>query len=172
LSHANKPVEGVPVTEFDSTFVTLKVTDWFQVISNTGPLDPPGLSMSANVALADEHDLELSTQERLRDLSIGVSFAEGTVLRGDGQPLARGIGRFNYSNGAKGSVGCWFGLDPELYREAWAQVRAGATQCSITLEIAPLQKAGGFPRWDVDKNRSLFVLGASMHFHRAIPSGR
>lgn len=162
------------MTEFDSTFVTLKVTDWFQIISNNGPLDPPGLSMSANVALADEHDLELSTKERLRDLSIGVSFVEGTVLRGDGQPLERGIGRFNYSKGTKGNVGCWFGLDPEHYREVWAQVRTGAaTQCSITLEIAPLQKAGGFPRWDVDNNGSLFVLGASMHFsYRAIPSPR
>jgi hypothetical protein len=87
-----------------------------------------------------------------------------------GKSLKRGIGLFNYldtMHAPSSSIACWFVLAPDHYNETWAQVSRGAfTDCTILLELAPVQMKSLRPLWDVVKDRSLFVLGASIRFVR------
>jgi hypothetical protein len=42
--------------------------------------------------------------------------------------------------------------------------RGAFTECTISIEIAPVLTKGVRPTWDVQQNRSLFVLGAAIRF--------
>ena len=85
--------------DVDRGYIDLTTIDWFQTISNNSPIDPPGMTMRAKCnATHDENDLQLTSKERLTDIPITVSFAgrDAPPVRGNGQPLERGIGLFNY----------------------------------------------------------------------------
>jgi hypothetical protein len=155
--------------EHDSTYVSLRVTDWIQTISNNSAISGSGVALRGHCFASVDYQLTLSTGEQLTKIPIQVDIVPGPVTRGNGQQLERGIGLFNYirTEGVRppSAIGCWIGLDREHYDELWAQVRAGAfSECEILLDLAPVPGPGE-ARWLIRNNSaSLFVLGASISF--------
>jgi hypothetical protein len=135
----------------------------------------------------DGFHLTLSTGENIAQIPIDVGLSQGPITVGNGRPLERGVGLFNYvrseglrlnyvrSEGLRppSVITCYIGLEPAFYNEVWAQVRSGAfSESSISVDLDPLQSTGQ-PVWQVANRGSLFVLGASFHFtHRRRPPPR
>jgi hypothetical protein len=164
--------------DLDCTHLDLRVVDWVQIISVDGSIDPPGASLRARCTAVDGFHLSLSSGENITQIPIDVGLSQGPLRVGDGKPLERGLGVFNYilSEGSRvnfvrsggqqprSAITCYIGLEPDFYNEVWAQVRSGAfSNSSISLDLGPLQSPGQ-PVWQVTNRGSLFVLGASFHF--------
>lgn len=157
----------------DRAYVFLNVTNWVQAIASASDPedvvmgDLPGMTLKAN-CVASDNSLRLSSKEEFSKLWVEVYFTEGPLLLGNGKPPERGMGLFDYGKAIEripSGVGCYIGFGPEHYKEIWAQVRSGAfSQCAIGLELAPLDRSGAYPLWDVENNRRLFVLGATVRF--------
>jgi hypothetical protein len=155
--------------DMDVAYLNLSVDEWLQTISHKSELSAPGASMRARCSALDDYQLTLSTEERITQLPIDVSFSVGPMTVGNGRPIERGIGLFNYIGNREmhppGAIGCYLGFDLDHYNELWAQVRNGTfNSSSISLDLAPFPELGE-RLWTIRDNRgSLFVLGAAIHF--------
>jgi hypothetical protein len=159
----------------DRARLDLRVVDWIQSVSVQSSIDPAGASLRARCSAVDGFHLSLSSGESITQIPIEVGLSQDPITVGDGQPLERGVGVFNYifSEGLRfnyvrsegqqprSAIACYIGLAPDFYNEVWAQVRSGAfSESSISLDLAPVQSPGQ-PVWQVTNRGSLFVLGAS-----------
>ena len=155
------------MAHLDWGYVFLKVTEWFQEIANSNDpegLEPLGMTLRAN-CVDSSSNIRLSSNEQFSKLHIDVHLTEGPVLLGNGKPVERGIGLVHYTTGAPSGFGCYIGLAPEHYKEVWAQVRSGAfSECTITLQVAPIDRSDRDRLWDVESNPRLFVLVAQILF--------
>ena len=108
--------------------------------------------------VAFDNSLQLSSKEVLSNLSIDVSLIERPLWLSTGEPPEKGIGVFDYIKAFRtypSGITCHLGIEPERYKEIWAQVRSGAfSQCTAHLDVAPLDRSGAHPLWDVRGNYS------------------
>jgi hypothetical protein len=174
--------------DLDRAHLDLRVVDWVQTISIQGSADSAGPSLRARCSAMDGSYLTLSSGESITQIPIDVALFRGPLTVGDGRPLEKGVGLFNYvrseeprtnyvrlaglrlnfvrSEGVRppSTIACYIGLEPDFYNEVWAQVRSGTfSESNISLDIDPVQSPGQ-PVSQVTNRGSLFVLGASFHF--------
>jgi hypothetical protein len=162
--------------EFDTACIRLKVADWVQAINSGSNVHSAGITLRASgVAVWQPgHAVELTSGHRLQNTPIHLSTFphEGPIVRCNGRPLERGIGLCHYHNSKSTapSISCCFALSPEHYQETWRQVSTGAfTECSILIDVAPVLHKDYTSIWETEKNSSLYLLGASIVFRRALP---
>ncbi len=88
--------------DFGNAWVILKVTEWVQTItSNRDPDeslgDLPGMRVRANCVVdAKSSMFRLSNKEDFSKLWVEVDLVEGPALLGNGKPVEKGIGIFDY----------------------------------------------------------------------------
>ena len=174
--------------DLDRTHLELRVVDWVQTISDQGSIDSTGPLLRARCSAMDGIHLTLSSGESITQIPIDVGLSQGPLTVGNGRPLERGVGLFNYvrservrpnyvrseelwlnyirSDGPRppSAIVCYIGLERDFYNEVWAQVRSGAfSESSISLDLDAIQSPGQ-PVWQVTNRGSLFVVSASIHF--------
>jgi hypothetical protein len=164
--------------DFRNVWVSLKVTEWVQAITNSGDSeeafsDPPGMRLRANCVIdARSSSFRLSSNEDFSKLWVEMDLVEGPALMGSGKPVEKGIGIFDYGKAVEripSGIYCYIGFEPEHYKEIWAQVRSGAYSLStIHLDVGPLalpKTPLGDLVWEVGSERPrLFVFGATVRF--------
>jgi hypothetical protein len=142
-------------------------------------MHPAGMILRANCVAVRQpgQAVELTSDHRLYDMPIQLSTFphEGPVVRCSGQFLERGIGLCNYDNSKSTapSISCCTALSPEHYQETWRQVGTGGfNECSILVDVAPVLHRGYLSVWKIEKTKTLYLLGASIIFKRALPVGQ
>ena len=151
------------MVDFDSYCIHADAVRWLKTVSDQSLLNAPGLTLRVYCQAPRERNLRISTEEDFGALEIQLYVVSGPPLRGDNQPLERGIGVLNYQPG--GFIGGWFCLDDRHFKEVWSQISNATFSASdIDLDVAPVPIRGAFHVWDVVQNPSLYVLGAAVHF--------
>ncbi len=154
-------------------WLTAQVEDWSQTV--TGGEDYSLYRFSASACAAND-DLVLGADGRRRISNIRMSLS---LVRGlPKEPPKRGIGILAYHaekpahddiDGTDESIVGWFWLPDALYDEIWGQVRENCYDtAALELQVAFVELADPYERWDTSKNKIIPIMGASVRFERKL----
>lgn len=155
----------------DDTTMYLDVTDWHQEVGYEKE-DGDLRRLRCSARTRENENLALIGGPDIRTL--GFDF---TLYRGEDQleelPPERGIGTLSFSEPQEHVDALVYGrwrMPESLYDEVWLQVREHTWRyCTGHLSVAPIEWEVHNPRWDVIKNRTLYITNASVNFARFRP---
>ena len=162
----------------DLITLALGVRSWLQTLSNGEQLPPRQLRCIARTS--GQEELQLTGGPSIRTLDFYLLISRGEYVAAEGEhPLARGIGILAFAEerqpegdipGSEPFCHGWWWMPDALYDEAWDQVRGHTWQdCSIEIDIAPIEYADQRFHWDVAKHKAIYVTRASLRFIRRNP---
>jgi len=152
----------VDAVDIDEINIYLDVTDWYQQVDTQGG---GGRKFSCSARARENGHLALIGAPDIRTLRFDLFLAERQPQE---SPPERGIGILTFQE-PKEAHG-WWSMPEPLYDEVWLQVREHTWRyCTVGLRIAPVEIKAPEVRWDVTKNKSLYITNASVSFKRFRP---
>ncbi len=155
-------------------WLTAQVENWSQTVKHGEGY--PHHSFSFTARAADNEDLVLGADGRwpISNIRMFLSLVRGLPK----EPPKRGIGILAYNakerahvdiDGADESIVGWFWLPDALYDEIWGQVRENCYDtAALELQVAIVESAGPYARWDTSKKKIIPIMGASVRFERKL----
>jgi hypothetical protein len=175
--HRGRAVQGVD-TVSDYITLTLSVRSWLQALNHGGQSPPRQLRCIARTS--GQEELQLTGGPSIRTLDFYLLISRGEYVPAEGEhALASGIGILAFAEerqpegdipGSEPFCHGWWWMPEALYDETWDQVRGHTWQdCSIEIDIAPIEHGNQVFHWDVTKQRATYVTRASLRFIRRNP---
>jgi hypothetical protein len=162
------------------------------MLSQTAPIDLEAVSgalyrhqrrgrrFSANCVVLRGSDLRLSNDMRLEELPVEITIFETARMKDQLAKLPQGaLGSFHFHEairphadipGLDPFLSGWFVLNANSLEDAWNQVQHGGyTECTLTVEVGPIESPGIGWLWDVAKSPHLVIETVSVDFTRPAP---
>jgi hypothetical protein len=155
--------------------VNLRPLTWHQSVEHYTGIKVEGRRFHANCTVERGSDLRLSNKMRLEELAVSLLIFETTRMQDRRAKLPKGvIGEFSFHDASPemdAFLSGWFVLNIQSLEDAWNQVRQGGySECTIGLEVGPIESPAGGWLWDVAKNPHLVIDAVTVSFERPAPT--
>jgi hypothetical protein len=158
----------------------LQPSVWRQSVEHYTGINVEGRRFSAKCAVGPGSDLKLSNKMLVEEMPVEIQIFETKRMQSQLGKLPQGaLGSFSFFDATPAHddlssmdafLSGWFVLNAQSLDDAWHQVRQGGyRECSITLQVGPIESPAIGWLWDVAKSPHLVIDTVSVTFVRPVP---
>jgi hypothetical protein len=158
----------------------LQPLSWVQSLEHYTGINVEGRRFGANCNVQRGSGLRLSNRMRLVDLSVHILIFETTRMQDELTKLPKeALGSLHFQDARPADdipamdpfLHGWFVLNARSFEDAWDQVReCGYTECTIMLDVGPVDFRMPEWLWDVAKTPHLVISNVTVSFQRPAPT--